>query len=168
MKDKKGIKTTNAFQKLLNESNHKPNNIWVNKGSEFYNTLMKSWLQDNNIEMYSTHNEGKSVITEISIRTFKNKIYKYMTSVLKNVYIDKLDDQVNKYNTYYSTIKMKLVNVNSKTYIDFCKENNQKDHKCKVGDHVRISKYKNIFAKGYTSNSSEEVFVIKNLKTLCC
>ena len=126
MKDKKGIKATNAFQKLLNESNHKANNIWVNKGSEFYNTLMKSWLQDNNIEMYSAHNEGKSVITEISIRTFKNKIYKYMNSVLKNVYIDKLDDQVNKYNTYYSTIKMKLVNVNSKTYIDFCKENNQK------------------------------------------
>ena len=72
---------------------------------------MKSWLQDDDIEMYSTHNEGKSVIAEISIKTFKNKIYKYMTSVSKNIYIDKLDDKVNKYNTYHSSIKMKLVNV---------------------------------------------------------
>ena len=72
---------------------------------------MKSWLQDDDIEMYSTHNEGKSVIAEISIKTFKNKIYKYMISVSKNIYIDKLDDEVNKYNTYHSSIKMKLVNV---------------------------------------------------------
>ena len=72
---------------------------------------MKSWLQDDDKEMYSTHNEEKSVIAEISIKTFKNKIYKYMTSVSKNIYIDKLDDKVNKYNTYHSSIKMKLVNV---------------------------------------------------------
>ena len=129
---------------------------------------MKSWLQDDDIEMYSTHNEGKSVIAEISIKTFKNKIYKYMTSVSKNIYIDKLDDKVNKYNTYHSSIKMKLVNVQSKIHIDFGRENNHKDHQCKVGDHVRSSKYKNIFAKGYTSNQSEEIFVIKNVKILCC
>ena len=129
---------------------------------------MKSWLQDDDTEMYSTHNEEKSVIAEISIKTFKNKIYKYMTSVSKNIYIDKLDDKVNKCNTYHSSIKMKLVNVQSKTHIDFGRENNHKDRKCKIGDHVRSSKYKNIFAKGYTSNQSEEIFVIKNVKILCC
>ena len=69
--------------------------------------------------MYSTHNEGKSVIAERFIRTLKNEIYKYMTSVSKNVYIDKLDDIVNKYNnTYHSTIKMKPVDVKINTYID--------------------------------------------------
>ena len=110
--------------------------------------------------MYSTFNEGKSVVTERYIRTLKNKIYKYMTSVSKNVYIDKLDDIVNKYNnTYHSTIKMKPVDVKSSTYID-----SSKDPKFKIGDFVRISKYKNIFAKGYTPNWSEEVFMIKKVK----
>ena len=71
---------------------------------------MKSWLQDNNIEMYSTHNEGKSVIAERFIRTLKTKIYKYMTSVWKDVCIDVLDDIVNKYsNTFHITIKKKPV-----------------------------------------------------------
>ena len=111
--------------------------------------------------MYSTNNEGKSVVAERFIRTLKNKIYKYMTSISKNVYIDKLDDIVNEYNnTYHRTIKMKPVDVEDNTYIDFEKEVNDKDPKLKVGDHVRISKYKNFFAKGYTPNWSEEVFVI--------
>ena len=115
--------------------------------------------------MYSIHNEGKSVAAERFIRTLKNKIYKYMTAILKNVYIDKLDDIVNEYNnTYHRTIKMKPVDVKDNTYIDFKKEVNDKDPKFKVGDHVRISKYKNIFAKGYTPNWSEEVFVIKKVK----
>ena len=81
---------------------------------------MKSWLEKNNIEMYSTHNEGKSVFTERFIKTLKNTIYKYMTLISKNVYINKLDDIVNKYkNTYHSTIKMRPVDVKSSTYIDF-------------------------------------------------
>ena len=96
MKDKKGITITNAFQKILKESNRKTNEICFDKGSEFYNTSMKLLLEEDGIEMYSTHNEGKSVITERFIRTLKNKIYKYMTSVSKNVYIDKLDDIANK------------------------------------------------------------------------
>ena len=103
--------------------------------------------------MYSIHNEEESVVAERFIRTLKNKIYKYMTSVSKNVYIDKLDDIVGEYNnTYHRKIKMKPVNVKNNTYIDFKKEVNDKDPKSKVGDHVRSSKYKNIFAKGYTSN----------------
>ena len=89
MKDKKGITITNAFQKSLKESNHKPNKIWVDKGSEFYNRSMKSWLEKNDMEMYSTHKEGESVVDERFFRTLKNKIYKYMTSISKNVYIDK-------------------------------------------------------------------------------
>ena len=98
LKDKKGITITNAFKKVLDESNCKTNKIWVDKSSELYNRSMKSFLQDNNIELYSTHNEGKSVVAEIFIRTLKNKIYKYMTSISKNVYIDRSNHIVNKYN----------------------------------------------------------------------
>ena len=88
-----------------------------------------------------------------------------MTVASKNLYIDKLDDIVNEYNnTYHKTIKMKPIEVKDNTYIDSNKEVNDKDPKFKVGDHVRISKYKNIFAKGYTPNWSEEVFVIKEVK----
>ena len=115
--------------------------------------------------MYSTHNEGKSVVAERFIRTIKSKIYKYMTSISKNVYIDKLDDIVDEYNnTYHRTIKMKPIDVKDNTYINFGKEVNNNNLKFKVGDHVRISKYKNIFAKGYTPNWSEEVFVSKEVK----
>ena len=146
LKDKKGVSIVNAFQKLLDDSKRKPNKIWVDKGSEFYSRSMKSWLQKNSIEMYLTNNEGKSVVTEIFIRTIKNKIYKYMTSISKNVYIDELDDIVDEYNnTYHRTIKMKPIDVKYNTYININKEVNDKDPKFKVGDHVRISKYKNIF-----------------------
>ena len=165
LKDKKGISIVNAFQKILKESNRKPNKIWVDKGSEFYNNYFKKWLRDNNIEMYSTHNEGKSVIAERFIRTLKNKIYKYITSISKNVSINKLDDIVKKYNnTYHISIKMKPVGVKDNTYINFKKEVNYKNPKFKVGDHVRISKYKNIFVKGYVPNWSEEIFIIKKIK----
>ena len=92
LKDKKGISIVNAFQKILKESDRKPNKIWVDKGSEFYNNSFKKWLKDNDIEMYLIHNEGKSVVAERFIRTLKTKIYKYMTSVSQNVYIDKSDD----------------------------------------------------------------------------
>ena len=92
MKNKKGITITSAFQKILKESSWKPNKIWVDKKSEFYYSSVKKLLKDNDIEMYSRHNEGKSVAAEGFIKTLKTKIYKYMTSVSRNVYIDKLDD----------------------------------------------------------------------------
>ena len=115
--------------------------------------------------MYLTHNEGKSVVAERIMRTLKKKIHKYMSSMSKNVYIDKLDDIVNKYkNTYHSTMKMKTVDVKSSTYIDSSKKNNDKDPTFKIGDIVRISKYKNTFAKGYVRNWCEEFFVIKLVK----
>ena len=115
--------------------------------------------------MYSTHNDGKSVVAKRFIRTIKNKIYKYMTSISKNVYTDILDDIVDEYNnTYHRTIKMKSINVKGSAYNNIDKELNDNDPKFKVGDHVRISKYKNIFAKVYTPNWSEEVFVMKEIK----
>ena len=133
----------------------KPSKIWVEKGSEFYNSSFKKWLKDNDIEMHSTHNEGKSVVAERFIRTLKNKIYKHMTAVPKNVYIDKLDDIINEYNnTYHRTIKMKPIEVKDNTYIDSIKEVNDKDLKFKVADHVRILRYKKFL----------EHFMKKNLK----
>ena len=125
----------------------------------------KNMLQDNNIEMYSTHNEGKSVVAERFIRTLKNKIYKLMTAVSKHFYFDVLDGIVDEYNnTYHRTIKMKLIDVNSDSFAEYNEASNEKDPKLKVGDYVRISKYKNIFAKEYSPNWSEEIFVIKTVK----
>ena len=166
LKDKKGVSIVTAFQSILKQSNNrKPNKIWVDKGSEFYNVSFKKWLQDNDIVMYSTNNEGKSVVAERFIRTLKSKIYKHRTSISKNVYIDNLNDIVDKQNnTYHTTIKIKPIDVKDNTYISTYKEINNKDPKFKVGDRVRISKCKNIFAKGYTPNWSEEIFVIKKVK----
>ena len=120
LKNKKGVSIVNALQKTLKESNRKPNKIWVEKGSEFYNNSFKKWLEDNDIEIYSTHNKGKSIVAERFIRTLKTKIYKCITSISRNMYIDKLDDIVNESNnTYHTTIKMKPADVKDNTYIDF-------------------------------------------------
>ena len=89
--------------------------------------------------MHSTHNKGKFVVAERFIRTFKNKIYKHMTTISKNVYFDVLNDIVDEYNnTYHRTIKMKLIDVKSDSFAGYNEESNEKDPKCKVGDHVRI------------------------------
>ena len=149
----------------MNESKRKTNKVWVDKGSEFCNRSMKSFLNNNDIDTYSTYNEEKSVTAERFIGTLKNKIYKYMASISKNVYIDKLDDIANKHNnTYHSTIKLIPVDVKSNIYIGSCKKINDKDPKFKIDDIVRISKYKNIFEKGYNPNWSEEVFMVKTVK----
>ena len=119
LKDKKGISIVNAFQKIIDDSKRKLNRIWVDKGREFYYNSFKKWLQDNIIVMYSTNNERKSVIAERFTRRLKNKIYKYMTAISKNVYTDKLDDIAKEYNNkYHTSIKMKPVNVKGNTYID--------------------------------------------------
>ena len=115
--------------------------------------------------MYSTFNEGKSVVAERFIRTVKNEIFKHMTAISENIYFDALDDCVNKYNdTVHGTIKMKPIDVTSDSFAEYNEDSNKKNPKFKVGDHVRISKYKNISAKGYTPNWSEEVFVINKIK----
>ena len=150
LKDKKGISIVKAFQIILKQSNKKPNKIWADKGSEFYNAYFKIILR---------------LFAERFIRTLKGKIYKYMTSISKNVYIDKLDDILDEYNnTYHTTIKMKPIDVKDNTYINTSKEINNKDPKFRAGDRLRISKYKNIFAKSYIPNWSEEVLVIKKVK----
>ena len=161
LKDKKRISIVNIFNKIIKQSNRKPNKIWVDQRGEFYNNVFEKWLSDNDIIMYSTYNEGKSVLAERFIRTLKNKLYKHMTAIGKNVYYDVLDNVVNKYNnTKHSTIKMKPIDVvdnNKRVYID---EHNEKDSRFEVGDRVRISKFKNIFAKGYTPNWSSEIFIV--------
>ena len=163
LKDKKGISIVNAFNKIIKQSNRKPNKIWVDQGGEFYNNVFKKWLSGNDIIMYSTHNEGKSVVAERVIRTLKNKLYKHMTATGKNVYYDVLDDVVNKYNNAkHNTIKMKPIYVknNKRVYID---EDNEKDGRFKEGDRVRISKFKNILAKGYTPNWGTETFIVDKI-----
>ena len=163
LKDKKGISIVNAFDKIIKQSNsRKPNKIWVDQGSEFYN-VFKKWLSDNDIILYSMYNEGKSVVAERFIRTLKNKLYKHMTAIGKNVYYDVLDNVVNEYNnTKHSTIKMKPIDVgdNKRVYID---EHNEKDSRFKVGDRVRIYKFKNIIAKGYTTNWRKEIFIVDKI-----
>ena len=149
-------------------SKRKPNKIWVDQGSQFYNNVFKKRLRDNSIEMYSTHNEGKSTVAERFIRTLKNKIYKHMASISKNVYFDVLDDIVKNYNnTYHRTIKMKPKDVKDDSFAEYNEESNEKDPKFKVGDHVRISKYKNIFAKGYTPNWRKKFLLLKKYKIQC-
>ena len=98
LKGKKSITIVNAFQSILDNSGRELNKIWVDRGSEFYNKSFKKWLDDNDTEMYSTYNEEKSVVAERFIRTLKNKIYKHMTPVSKNVYFGVLDDIDDKYN----------------------------------------------------------------------
>ena len=115
--------------------------------------------------MYSAHNEGKSVVTERFIRTLKNKIYKHMAAISKNVYFNVLNDVVDEYNkAYHKTIKMKQIDVKNDSFAEYNEESNEKDPKFKVDDHVRISKYKNIFAEGYAPNWSGEIFVTRQIK----
>ena len=164
IKDEKGTSIVNTFNKIISKG-RKPNEIWVNQGREFYNNSSKDFLKIKNIEMYSAYNEGKSIVVEKFIRTLKNKMFEHMTAISENVYYGVLDDIVNKYNnTIHKTIKMKPIDVTNDSYAEYNEDSNKRNPKFKVGDHVRISKYKNIFAKGYAPNWSEEVFVISKIK----
>ena len=172
IKDKKGVSIVNAFQKIILERSEaeskrqrKPNKIWVVQGSEFYNNSFKDFLKTNNIEMYSTYNEGKSVAAERFVRTLKNKIFKHMTAISKNIYFDVLDDIVNKNNnTIHRIVKIKPIDDTDYSYAKYNEDFNKKDPKFKVGDLVRITKYKNIFAEGYVLNWSEEDFDVSKIK----
>ena len=107
LKDEKGITITNTLKFFLQKSNCKPNKICVDKGGEFYNRSMKLWLQDNHMEMYSIHNEGYSAVAERFITILRKKVCKYITSVSKNVYIDKLDYIVTKNGTIHAIAQIK-------------------------------------------------------------
>ena len=129
--------------------------------------IMEVNLKENDIEMYSTFNEGKSVVAERFIKTLKNKIYKHMTTIGKNVYFNDLDDIVDKHNnSIHSSIKIKPKDVTDDSFVEYSEETNAKGPKFKVGDNVRISKYKNIFAKGYAPNWSEEGFVVNKVQNI--
>ena len=133
IKDKKGTSIVNAFQKIISKRQRKPNKIWVDQGSEFYNESFKDLLKINNIEMYSTFNEGKSVVAERFIRTLKNKMFKHMSTISKNVYIDVLNDIVNKYNnTVHRTIKIKTIDVTGDSSVEYNEDFNKKGPKFKV------------------------------------
>ena len=125
LKDKKGTSIVNAFKKIISEKT-KPNKIWVDQGSEIYNQSFKDFLRINNIEMYSTFNEGESVVAERFIKTLKNKIFKHMTAISKNVYFNVLDDIVNYNNTAHRTIKIKPIDVSSDSYAEYNEDSNKR------------------------------------------
>ena len=133
---------------------------------EFYNKLMQEWLDNNDILMYSTHNEGKSLIAERFIKALKAKTYKKMTANGSKSYLPYLNKLIDKYNnTYHHSIGEKPINADYSALTKKIKTNH-KAPKFKVNDRVRITKYKNIFSKGYTENLSREIFVIDSvLKT---
>ena len=146
IKDKKGTSIVSAFENIISEGGEaepkqrrKPNKIWVDQESGFYNNAFKEFLKINNIEMYSRYNEGKSAVAERFIRTLKNRIFKHVTAISKNVYFDVLDDIVDKY-TIHKTIKMKPNDVTGDCYAEYNENSNKEDPKFNVGDHVRILK----------------------------
>ena len=164
LRDKRRVSIITGFQKLISNG-RRPNKIWVDQGGQFYNKLFKRFLKINSMEKYSAYNDGKSVVAERFIRTLKNKIFKHMTAVSMNVYFDVLDDIVNKYNnTIHRAIKMKPTDVTSDSHAEYNDNSNKKQPKFKVGVCVRISKYKNVFAKGYMQNWSEEFLWLAKLK----
>ena len=161
----KDTSIVNAFNKILSDSNRKPNKIWTDQGSEFYNNPFKDFLKINNIEMYSTFNEEKSVVTERFIRTLETKIHKKMTSISKNIYFDALDDIVDKYNSnVHRTIKMKPIHVTDDSYAEYNENPNKRDPKFKVGDHVRISEYKIFLLKDMLQIGQKKFLLLIKLK----
>ena len=160
LRDKKGKKVLKAVIEIVNESNRKPNKLWVDQGRELYNKLMEEWLYYNDILMYCKHNEGQSVIEERFIKTLKAKIYKNITAKETKPYLPYLDKLVRQYNnTYHHSINKKSINVDYSALNQII-ETNPKAPKFKVNVIARITKYKNIFSKGYTENWSRERFII--------
>ena len=164
LKDEKGPSIVIVFQIIISEG-RKPNKIWVDQGSKFFNNSFKNFLKINNIEMYATYNEGKSVVAERFIRTLKNKIFKHMTDISKSVYFDVLDDIVNKHNnTVHKTFKMKATDVTDDSYAEYNEDFNKKILNLKLVTMLEFQNTKIIFAKGYVPNWSEKVFVVNKIK----
>ena len=158
-------KRPNVLKIILSDSNRKPNKTWVDQGSEFYNNPFKDVLEINSIEMYSTYNERKSVIAERFIRTLKNKIFKHMAAISKNVYFDVLDDIFNKYNnTVHRTVKMKPIDVTSGSYAEYNEDFNKKILNLKLVIMLEFQNTKTFFAKRYAPNWSEDAFVVSGIK----
>ena len=170
--DKKGETVTEAFKSIFKEG-RKPQYLWADKGKEFYNKHLKELLDKHNVTLYSTENEEKSSEVEKWNRTMKNKMWKMFTANNNTIYFDKLDNLVNEYNnTKHSSIKMtpaEASNKKNQAAVYFNLYGNLKPSatkpKYKLGDKVRISKYKRaVFDKGYTPNWTEEIFTVDKIQ----
>ena len=165
IKDKKGSTITNAFRRITKV--RKPQMLWVDQGTEFYNGTFRKWLENEDIQLYSTHNEGKAVVVERFNRTLKTWMWRYFSANSTNVYLDILPQLITRYNnTKHRSIGMSPVEASKK-------ENEQRalrhlykqpfpkqEPQFKLGDKVRITVAKRHFEKGYTPNWTEEVFVV--------
>jgi hypothetical protein len=169
MKNKTGVTTLEAFRKIAKESGRIPKYIWVDKGLEFYNKDVKNWLKENNITMYSTYGEHKSVVVERFNRTLKEQMWKRFTAENTRNWIDMLDNLMKKYNNkIHSTIGMSPAKASKKknekevleNTIDKTRSIPISKAKFKIGDKVRISRTKSTFEKGYLPNWSEELYVV--------
>jgi len=170
LKDKTGNSIVKAFEKILEIRRRKPTKLWVDHGTEFYNRTFRKWLNEKDIDMYSTYNEGKAVIVERFNRTLKEIMYKYFTANNTNRYIDKLDEFMNFYNNKYhrsirmsptkASHKMREIEVRRNLYPHLYEVSKTREAKFNVGDKVRIQKKKGTFEKGYTPRWTEEVFEI--------
>ena len=164
LKDKKRVTVTNAFQSILHNSKRKPNKMWTDQGSEFYNSF-KKMLQENGIIMYSTHNEGKSIVAERFARTLKNKIYKHMKVASKNAYFNVLNDIVDEYNnTYQKANKMKPTDVKSDSFAAYTEESNKKDPKFKVAIMSGFQSIKIFLLKDTVLIGVKRFLLLKKLK----
>ena len=154
MKDKKAKTAINGLIKIVNESNRKPNKLWVDQGKEPYNKPTQIWLGDH---------KGKLVVAERFIGTFKTKIYKRIIANSSKSYLGYLNKLVDEYNnTYDHSVGRKPVDVDYSALAEE-RETNPKSPKFKVGNKVRVAKYKIIFSKNYTGNLLTEIFVIDSV-----
>ena len=162
LKDKRGTSIVNAFQKIISKG-RKPDKMWVDQGCKFYNNLFKRFLKINNTEMYSTHNGGKSA--ERFIRTLKNKIFKHMRGVSKNVYFEVLDDIVNKYNnTVHRSIKMKPTDIKSDSYPGYNEDSNATKLNSKLVIMLRFQNTKKLLLKDTRKIGQEKFLLLGKLK----
>ena len=173
LKDKKGSSITTAFADIIKKYKRKPEYLWVDKGSEFYNKTFKEWLLQNDIDLYSTFNEGKAVVIERFNRTLKSRMYKQFTIQNNTIWYNIIEKLVNDYNeTKHGSIQLTPVEASKKKhqgtvyfnlYGDI--EASKQKPKFKIGDEVRISKFKRkVFDKGYTPNWSEEIFTVDKIQ----
>ena len=165
LKLKTGKQMIELFQDIFKE--RKPKKLWTDAGKEFINKDFKKFLTDNEIELYQTFNEGKAVVIERFNRTLKEKMWRYFTETNSNKYLDILPKLLSDYNnTIHSTIKMtptegsKVENKNKINYVSLI---TKEKPKFKIGDRVRIYKYKKLFSKGYETNWTDEIFVISQI-----
>ena len=169
IKDKTGKLITDAFQKIVKTSGRRPKILWVDQGPEFYNRVFRGWLEENDVEMYSIYNDGKTVVVERFNLTMKERMWRYFSANNTHRYYDILDTLISSYNAkYHRSIKMSpkdasLKKNESKVYkslYGILSALEPPQPKFKVGDNVRISKKNSMFEKGYTPRWTTEIFKI--------